>query len=33
MYSGRVGSISVLMAVTDRRIKTQINHVEEKIIV
>jgi trk system potassium uptake protein TrkH len=33
MYFGRLGSLSVLMAVTDRRIKTYIGHVEEKIII
>ncbi len=33
MYIGRVGSLSVLMAMTDRRIKTRILNVEEKIIV
>ncbi len=33
MYAGRLGSLSVLMAVTDRRIKTKISNVEEKIII
>ncbi len=33
MYVGRLGSLSVLMAVTERRIKTKINNVEEKIII
>ncbi len=33
MYIGRLGSLSVLMAVTDRRIKTKISNVEEKIII
>lgn len=33
MYIGRLGSLSVLMAVSDKRIKTNINNVEEKIII
>lgn len=33
MYLGRLGSLSVLMAVTDRRIKTKISNVEEKIMI
>lgn len=33
MYVGRLGSLSVLMAVTDRRIKTKISSVEEKIMI
>ncbi len=33
MYVGRLGSLSVLMAITDRRVKTKISNVEEKIII
>ncbi len=32
MYIGRVGSLAVLMAVAERKIKTKISNVEEKII-
>ncbi len=32
MYIGRVGSLSVAMAVSERRIKSKVNNIEEKII-
>lgn len=33
MYIGRLGSLSVLMAVSDRRVKTKISNIEEKIMI